>query len=252
MCGLILRIISSLLMTKSKATSASIAESTNTPWFGVTLCLLGIIIGYSAAQFTGDAKPTNTVPTQVADEPKAPVVGDFADVDKDSDWIRGNIDAPVTVIEWSDYECPFCSRHHPTLQALIDNNPDDVNWVYRHYPLSFHPNAQKAAEAAECAGEQGGNDAFWEFSDRLFTRGVERASYETYAQEIGLNVKEFTTCIDSGKYADEVAKDMADGSKAGVTGTPGSVMVNNKTGDAKLISGAQPVAAFEAALQELL
>lgn len=242
------------------AKHSSFAESTNTPWFGVTLGLLGIIVGYSAAQFTGVGatavpnQPNNQVvdnPTP-SSAPTEPQVGDFVAVDPDSDWVRGDENATISLIEWSDFECPFCARHHPTTKQILEQYDGTVNLVYRHYPLSFHPNAQISAEASECAGEQGGDDAFWAFADMLFERGVERSQYETYAQEIGLNVAAFTECVDSGKYADEVAKDMQDGSNGGVTGTPGNILVNNETGEAKLISGAQPIAAFEAAIEELL
>ncbi|MDD5469853.1 MAG: DsbA family protein [Candidatus Peribacteraceae bacterium] len=89
-------------------------------------------------------------------------------VDPSADYIRGDKGATYSLIEYSDFECPFCARHHPTMQQFIADEPD-VNWVYRHFPLGFHPNAQRAAEASECAGEQG---KFWEYADLLYEKGV--------------------------------------------------------------------------------
>lgn len=101
-------------------------------------------------------------PTLQADVANAPSV-------TAEDNYRGASDARIVLVEYSDYECPFCERFHPTAQQALDEYPDDVAWVFRHYPLSFHPNAQKAAEAAECVYSLAGNDAFWAYTDRLFT-----------------------------------------------------------------------------------
>lgn len=102
----------------------------------------------------------------------APAAGTVSPIDPATDHIRGNPKASVAVIEYSDYQCPFCKSVHPTYQKIVDTYGDDVMWVYRHYPLPFHPHAQKAAEGAECAAELGGNDAFWAYSDELFTSGA--------------------------------------------------------------------------------
>ena len=96
------------------------------------------------------------------------LAGDVTPVDPEADHIRGDKDAAFTIIEYSDFECPFCSRHHPTLKQLIEDEPD-VNWVYRHFPLGFHASAQRAAEASECANEQG---KFWEYTDMIYEKGV--------------------------------------------------------------------------------
>jgi len=159
----------------------------------------------------------------------------------DDDPVLGDKDAPVTIIEWSDYECPFCGRfYQQTLPSIKDEyiKTGKVKLVYRDFPLSFHPNAQKAAEAAECAGEQ---KKYWEMHDLLFENGVQGGvtGFKQYAKQLGLNTGEFNECLDSGKMASEVQKDMADGTAAGIQGTPGFII------NGKLVSGAQPFAVFK-------
>jgi len=159
----------------------------------------------------------------------------------DDDAVKGDPDAPVTIIEWSDFECPFCARFYDDTLGLIDEQyikTGKVKLIYRDFPLSFHPNAQKAAEAAECAGEQG---KYWEMHDKLFESGVAGgvSVFKTYAQQLGLDTGKFNSCLDSGAMAAEVQKDMADGAAAGIQGTPG-FLVNGK-----LVSGAQPFGVFK-------
>ena len=179
----------------------------------------------------------------------------------DEDHLIGDPNAPLTLIEYSDFECPFCKRFHPTVERLVDEYDGQVNWVYRHFPLSFHdPLATKAAEGSECANELGGNSAFWEFSDEYYDRtssngnGVDLDELADIASDIGLNSGKFQECLDSGKYTEHVMEDLAGGSTAGVTGTPGSLLVM-PDGSAQLISGAVPYeqlsAAVDSALAEL-
>lgn len=161
--------------------------------------------------------------------------------------------ATVAVVEYSDFECPFCKRHHPTMQQIMDTYKDDVVWVYRHFPLSFHPNAQKAAESSECANELGGNNAFWKFTDGVFELDALSAdAFVTIAKDIGLDEAKFKSCLDSGKYAQHVQEDMNGGSQAGVNGTPGNIVVNLKTDENSIISGAVPFASFKTAIDALL
>lgn len=102
-------------------------------------------------------------------DPAAPAASNVTPVDLENDHIRGDKDAEIAIIEYSDYECPFCRRVHPTMQQLVDQYDGKVMWVYRHYPLSFHPEAMPLAIGAECAGELGGNDAYWEFTDKVMS-----------------------------------------------------------------------------------
>ncbi len=174
------------------------------------------------------------------------------------DHIAGNPDADITLVEYSDFECPFCKRFHPTVKKLIENNGDKVNWVYRHFPLAFHnPGAKTQAEASECAAEIGGNDAFWRYSDLIYSRtrsngnGFPLDGLVPLAAEIGLDTDAFKACLDSGRMAARVSEDYDDGVKAGITGTPGVIIVNRKTGQVIPMAGAVPVQQLQAAVDRL-
>ena len=169
-------------------------------------------------------------------------------VSEDDDAIKGDINAPVTIIEFSDYECPFCARfYEQTLPELKEKYIDTgkVKFVYRDFPLSGHRNAQKAAEAAECAGDQG---KYYGMHDMLFEQGVSGGvdSYKQYASNLELNTEEFNNCLDSGKHYGEVQNDLRDGSAAGVGGTP-AFFINGI-----FLSGAQPFSAFEQIIESEL
>jgi len=160
----------------------------------------------------------------------------------DEDSINGDIEAPITIVEFSDFECPYCGVfHRGTFQEIKRKYIDTgiVKFVYRDFPLSqIHPFAQKAAEAAECAGEQ---DKYYEMHDKLFTLGADGGIevYKKYAIDLELNIKEFNECLDSGKMKIEVNKDLIDGQIAGVTGTP-AFFINGI-----FISGAQSIEVFD-------
>lgn len=160
-------------------------------------------------------------------------------VSADDDPVLGPPDAPVTIVEFSDFQCPFCKRFKDnTLDRILSTYRGKVRYVYRDFPLNIHPYAQKAAEAAECADEQG---RFWEFHDLLFERqpALAVASLKRYAAQLGLDTVAFNHCLDSGRYASEVHEDYADGIQYGVTGTPG-FFINGQ----KLI-GAKPFSIFQ-------
>lgn len=152
-----------------------------------------------------------------------------------ADHIRGDIEnAKVVMIEYSDFECPYCSLHQPVIQALYDEYGDDIAWVYRHYPLtSLHAEAYSSALASECAAEQGD---FWAYADELYERQDEFGDelYESMAEDHGLDVDQFMDCYENEKYASEVSDDAASGYDAGVQGTP-ATFVNGI-----LVAGAQP------------
>ena len=160
-------------------------------------------------------------------------------VDINPSRMRGNLEAPVTIVEFSDFQCPYCQRAYPTVQSLLSKYPKQVRFSYRDFPLrDMHPQAQMAAEAGRCAGEQG---KFWEFHDDLFTKAnlLSKEDLAKHAATVGLDGDKFASCLDSGRYNDSIEKDVQDGIQAGVTGTP-AFFINGI-----LLSGSLPASEFE-------
>lgn len=201
------------------------------------------------------AAAADTAPTAAAVNTRPP--SGEVPVVTDADHVRGDENAPLTFIEYSDIECPFCKRFHPTMLQMMDEYEGKVKWVYRHFPLSFHANALKEAEATECANELGGNEAFWKYLDALFERtksngtGFALDDLVPLAKELGLDEAKFKECLDSGKYEGHVQTDLADGSSAGVSGTPGSFLVD-ADGNAQLVSGALPFSSIQTLIDTAL
>ncbi len=210
----------------------------------ITSFMGGFIIGGTgkATTTTGQAvaQPTQQQPEQLPSR---------VDISTDDDPSVGDPNAPVTIIEFSDFECPFCSRFYAQSLPQIEQNyisTGKVRLVYRDFPLSsIHPSAQKAAEAGECANEQG---KFWEYHDWLFDNqgawaGLGEAGsvtkFKEAASTLNLDTAKFNSCIDTAKYASEVQKDFQDGANAGVSGTP-AFFINGQ-----LVVGAQPYSVFQ-------
>ncbi len=183
----------------------------------------------------------------------------------DDDPILGDKNAPVTIIEFSDYECPFCKRHFDeTLPQLKEKYVDTgkVKIVFRDLPLPFHdPMATKEAVAANCARKQGGDAKYFQYHDEIFKRtksngnGLSETDLTTIATSIGLNIDSFNSCLTDQAQNDEVKKDLADAGKAGASGTPTFVIgksTSNGEIQGDLVVGAQPFAAFQAAIDPLL
>jgi len=197
-----------------------------------------------------------------APQPERPTKG-VATIDDDP--ILGDKNAPITIIEFSDYECPFCKRHFTdTYPKLIKEYIDTgkARLVFRDFPLSFHdPMATKEAIAANCAKDQGGDKKYFEFHGEIFKRttsngnGLDDAKLKTIATDLSLNMNSFNTCLTNKAMEDEVKKDIADGSAAGASGTP-TFLIGKTTADGKvdgdLLIGAQPFAAFQAVIDPLL
>ncbi len=173
------------------------------------------------------------------------------------DYLRGDADADIILVEYSDYECPFCQRFHPTMLEVMENYGDQVAWVYRHFPLSFHPNAQRAAEAAECVGKVAGSDAFWTYSDAVFEKNGELggsltpAAIDEAIAEATANTQAVTECLNSGEMTAKVNAQMNAAQEAGVSGTPGTFVVT-RDGAQELIGGALPYAQIEAIIDQYL
>jgi protein-disulfide isomerase len=166
-------------------------------------------------------------------------------VSMDDDAHIGNPTAPIKVIEFTDYQCPFCKKARPNIQQVIDAYKDKVVYVLRDFPLSFHKFAKSAANAAQCAGEQG---KYFEFSNKIWDnqQDLTEATFKNYATTLGLDMAKFSACSTSNKYFKEIDKDQADGAAAGVTGTP-AYFINGK-----FLSGAQPFEAFKQIIDEEL
>ncbi|HAZ28915.1 MAG TPA: hypothetical protein DCY48_04040 [Candidatus Magasanikbacteria bacterium] len=172
-------------------------------------------------------------------------------VDVKTDHIRGNKNATISVIEFSDFQCPFCKSFDATMKQVIETYGDDVRWVYRHFPLdSLHPNARNAALASECASEQG---KFWEFSDMMFAdqNNLGESGLKSFASALGLKTNQFTTCLQSKKYAKDIVDDETEVQQSGGRGTPYSIVIG-PNGETSVINGAQSFAAVEAAIQQFL
>ena len=182
------------------------------------------------------------------EEVQAPQQPSNVQVSADDDPIKGKKDAPVTIIEFSDFQCPYCEKFYSQALPSIEDKyikTGKVKIIYRDFPLSFHKNAQKSAEASECADEQG---KFWEYHNKLFENQNSLAvdNLKQYAKDLGLDAAKFNECLDSGRMANEVQKDLNDGLSYGVSGTP-SFFINGVA-----LVGAQPFAAFQQIIEQEL
>ncbi len=204
-------------------------------------------------------QPSNAAaPGQEANKP--PSQPQTATVSIDDDAIKGNKGkAKVGIVEFSDYQCPFCKRFFDDTLTQMTKEYIDTNkaiLVYRDLPLPIHPFAQAEAEAAECAGEQG-NDKYYAMHDKLFQGGgqFDVAGLKNLAKEIGLNTSKFDSCLDEGKMKAEVQKDSTDASQVGINGTPGFVigkLNDDGTVTGEIVSGAQPYANFKTVIEKYL
>jgi len=174
----------------------------------------------------------------------------------DKDYYKGGKNAKITIVEFSDTECPFCKRFHMTMNEVIKKYGDKVKWVYKHAPLdSLHSKARKEAQAVECAGDQGGNDGYWKYLDKLLevtpsNNGLDEAQLPQIAQDVGLNRKKFEECLASEKFKDKIQNQLKEAEAAGMNGTPYSVIV---AGDQKIpLNGALPTAQITSIIDSLL
>lgn len=230
-----------------------------------------ILINGGVIRFKGSgsapvqAAQVPTQPSQQAPQAALPEDTGPVQVSVDDDPVLGDKNAPVTLIDFSDYECPFCKRHFDQTFAQIKKDYVDtgkVKYVYRDLPLSFHdPMATKEAIAANCAREQGGDTAYFKFHSEIFNRtksngnGLAVDDLYKIASDLNLSGSSFKTCLDSDKYKDEVQKDLADATAVGANGTP-TFFIGTTTKDGTIegtkIVGAQPYSAFQSAIDSLL
>jgi protein-disulfide isomerase len=211
----------------------------------VALATALIVIGLVWIRDAGSSNGAAALPSA----PSAAAAGapTFAgDINEDGNYFKGDENAPVTIYEFSDYQCPFCARFFSSTLSQIEEayiKTGKVKFVYKDFPLdSIHAEATPAAIAARCAGDQG---KFWEMHDSIFEnqQSLSSSNYKKWASEMGLNTGEFNNCLDTQKYLSAVRKDLVEGQEAGIRGTPGFVIAG------KVISGAQPFSVFQQAIE---
>lgn len=171
--------------------------------------------------------------------------------------IFGDLRARFTLAEFSDLECGFCKRLHPTLREIVEKSNGAVNWQWRHMPLAFHnPAAKQGAHAAECYAEQKGNRGFWAFVGKWFEtsqmNGAGVKDINGFADSMGADPEAFKACMDSGKFNERIDKHIAMGEKIGATGTPATVIIDNLTGEKEFVPGAQNSQAFVQVMKRML
>lgn len=218
----------------------------------VSIIMAGIIIAVGLYFGVGQAAPTGVAnPSVVNRDQQADNTSKVNPVTAD-EHIKGSPNAKVKIVEFSDFDCPFCSRHHEVMTAITDKySGDDVAWVYRQFPLEqLHPQAPAVATASECVAEIGGNDAFWKFADAYFAArgaGDKTAHGELIPKLVtsaGVNQKTFTECFESGKYESAVQADMDDAVETGGRGTPWSIIIG-PSGKTYPVNGALPQQSIE-------
>ena len=219
----------------------------------VSIIIAGVIIAGSIVFVNhsgGKAGPTVAAanaalpaPTKLDIRPPSP-----------TDHIVGSPTAPIVLVEFSDFQCPFCSMVHPTIKNIVANSNGQIAWVLRELPLtSIHPQAEPAALAAECIAAELGNDAYWKYVDAVFTNQT-KLSPEYSAQlaaQFGANPTKFATCVSSKQYQNLIDADTNEAMNNGGNGTPFTIMVNTKTGKMISVSGALPTAQFMSAINSI-
>lgn len=206
----------------------------------------GLYFGGSSGAPAGGTAPTAAAPSQAVDN-----TGKVNPVTED-DHIKGSLDAEIMIVEFSDFDCPFCSRFHDVMNNITKKySADEVAWVYRQFPLEqLHPQAPGVAIASECVAEIGGNDAFWSFANGYFSArgaGDKIAHGELIPKLVtaaGVGQSEFTECFESGRYTADLQSDIDDAVETGGRGTPWSIIIG-PTGKTYPINGALPQQAVE-------
>jgi protein-disulfide isomerase len=242
--------------TQNEAPTPMPVQTQSNPFIIPGAIVVGFGLIAAAIFFSGGGA---TVPTAVVGNPnnEQDQAGPVRPVDED-DHIRGNPNAPIVIVEYSDYDCPFCKSFHETMNTVMDEYgaTGQVAWVYRHFPIEqLHPNALGIALASECVADLGDNDAFWTFSDLVFgEREINAQTNVTklsaYAVEAGVDQAAFDTCVAEERLISKVREDMVDAVNAGAQGTPYSlVLVGEQQG---VINGAQPYESVKQIIETLL
>ena len=223
---------------------------------------LAIIIGFAlvagAIYYSGKTTTPSTVPLPTGNEAQQNPTVDAINPVTETDHIRGNPNAQIFLVEYSDYDCPFCKNFHETMNQVMEKYGADgrVAWVYRHFPLEqLHPNAPLIAQASECVAKLGGNNAFWSFSDLVFEERETNAQTDpenlpNFAELAGVNVEDYQKCVDRGETKDTVEEDLNNALAIGGRGTPHTiVLVGNQQG---IINGAQSFETVSSMIDNLI
>jgi protein-disulfide isomerase len=202
------------------------------------------LVGFSLLAITNDSekKVVKTGEEQVAGEQQ---VAEVSLEINENDHVLGNRNASVKVFEFSDFQCPYCSMFHEVMHQIADEYGDQIAWVYKQFPIASHPLGMPGSMATECAGEQG---KFWEMADEIFNNQetLSQDSFETFAEELGLDVNQFNSCVADEKYYDKIVSDYNLGIDAGVQGTPTNFI------NGQMIPGAVPYENMKELIDELL
>jgi len=210
----------------------------------ITLAILAIIISAITLVVIALKDGSGGGKFVLDDGIQEPDISEFRELQND-DHIRGNPKADIVIVEYSDFECPFCQRDHEVLEQLLASN-ENIAWVYRHLPLeSIHPEAVPAAIASECVAELAGNDAFWTFADEIFAKQDQVGSslYSNIATDLGIDTESFESCLTSDSIFQKVADDTLEASAIGARGTPFHVIINGK--NLTPVEGAIPLDEFQ-------
>ena len=170
-----------------------------------------------------------------------------------ADHIIGSPTAPIVLVEYSDFQCPYCQMIYPSIKQIVDGSNGSIAWVMREFPLyQIHPNAMPAANAAECIAAQLGSTGFWKFADDDFANqaNIGTAFFTAEAQKLGVNMTLYNSCVSNSTYLSKIEQETKDAEASGGNGTPYTVVINTKTGKQYPISGALPVAQIQAVIKQ--
>lgn len=227
----------------------------NTFWIPVAIIIAGVLVS-TAVMYSSkvdnsefDTSLKGAVEEALPEEEEVVVPpkpgSEVVEVSLDDDPTYGPEDAKVKIVEFSDFECPYCVRNVATMNKIKEEYKDQISTTFRDFPLDFHKDAKNAAMASQCAFEQ---NKFWEYYDIVYRNQdtIDKESLKKYAKELKLDTKKFNQCLDDEKYNEEVEKDIKDGVEAGVTGTPATFINGRK------VVGAQPFEVFQEIIDEEL
>lgn len=241
--------------TETKIEPRSENNKLSTP---LAIIFSGILIA-GAVLYNGSKAPATVADqAQLAAAEQAKLLDQVREVSSD-DHVRGDPNAQVKIVEYSDTECPFCKQFHTTMKQIMAEYGDSgkVAWIYRHFPLEqLHAKAANEAEALECANELGGNDKFWQYTDRVYeitksNDSLDPAELPRIASFVGLDVAQFNECLSSGRHSERVVKDTENAVAIGGNGTPWSVVIG-KGGKKYPIGGAMPIASVKQIIEKAL